>query len=270
MNNTEKQYEPQMLTMITDCSGFVFFFRVCVYVRAQFILLKGGGENLLDINKKLSSVKILHVNHFFFLLKIENTMRHQRETVPMREMTEPCEKQRKWTAVFFTFPWPRAVFVPLGLVLFYTSCHFTVLHWIFFLPHHDLSMCLHISSSASFINTTCLLASSSVCHDALRMLWTSCAKLTLAAFSFSLSQDGPSYLFFYYSFLDTTKVLLKHAVENKLPARCMSDVSGLSVSVPLQTCRSSEKASRFTSRLNSALFLQEAVNKGLHVMSGVL
>lgn len=65
-------------------------------------------------------------------------------------------------------------------------------------------------------------------------------------------------------------MLLKHAVENKLPARCMSGVSGLSVSVPLQTCRSSAKASLLTSRLNSALFLQEAVNKGLHVMSGVL
>lgn len=111
-------------------------------------------------------------------------------------------------------------------------------------------MSLHISSSASFINTTCLLASSSVCHDALQMLWTSCAKLTLAAFP-SPSLKTVLHISF---FLDTTKVQLKHAVENKLPARCMSGVSGLSVSVPLQTCRSSEKASRLTSRLNSALF----------------
>lgn len=60
-------------------------------------------------------------------------------------------------------------------------------------------MSLHISSSASFINTTCLLASSSVCHDALRMLWTSCAKLTLAAFpSPSLKTVLHIFLFFRY------------------------------------------------------------------------
>lgn len=214
---------------------------------------KEGEKTCWTLIRSFALLKFYTSTIFFFAKDWKYHATSKRDS-PHERNDRAVWEAKEMNRCVFTFPWPRAVFVPLGLVLFYTSCHFTVPHWIFFcrtmispcpfiylLLHHLLTphVCLHLPQSAMMLCE---------CFERPVQNW-------LWRHFFSPSLKTVLHIFFYfYSFLDTTKVLLKHAVENKLPARCMSGVSGLSVSVPLQTCRSSEKASLLTSRLNSALF----------------
>lgn len=100
------------------------------------------------------------------------------------------------TPSFFWPPWASSYFT-LPVIL--QSWILSAAPWL--VPTASLHTS---SSSASFINGTCLLASSSVCHEAAQILWRSRAKFTLALLFFfsslSLSLSRWFLIFIFYFF----------------------------------------------------------------------